>query len=296
MSRWKVVGGILCLALITLLQVGPAHADTQGDPGERPGLGAYADHDSTYVWGHRNNDRPAARSAATASRLRPRIVRTYVPACRGNLPQLERNLGTLCRQASELCASTPDPDDIGYWIYTASAGPPAPGPGDWTSTGQVVCRGANQPPDEIEPVVTAADFRRLPLPAAGLRVEPPSRQTLVNIPTNLFAASRTAILPTRILGLPVRVRATPLRFRWTYGDGGTLSTANAGGPYPQLDTAHTYRRPGRRTVQLSTTYRGEYSVTGGPWLPIDGVATVTSPSTTVTVRSAENELVAEPLN
>jgi hypothetical protein len=126
-------------------------------------------------------------------------------------------------------------------------------------------------------------------------VQPPSRQTLVNIPTNLYAESRATVLPTRILGLAVRVRATPLRFRWTYGDGAALSTANAGGPYPQLDTAHTYRRPGTRTVRLSTTYRGEYSVTDGPWLPIDGVATVSSPPTTLTVRSAENELVAAAL-
>ena len=217
-------------------------------------------------------------------------------ACQGNLPQLQRNLGAPCGQASGLCASTANPDDIGYWIYTAPAGPPDPGQGDWTSTGEVVCRGANQPPDEVEPVVTAADFRRLPLPAAGLKVEPPTRQTLVNIPTNLYADSRAAILPTRILGLAVRVRATPLRFRWSYGDGAALSTENAGGPYPQLDTAHTYRRPGSRTVHLSTTYSGEYSVTGGPWLPIDGVATVDSPPTTLTVRSAENQLVAEPLS
>ena len=205
-------------------------------------------------------------------------------------------MGTLCAQASGLCASTPNPDDVGYWIYTAPAGPPAPGPADWTTTGQVVCQGPNQPADVVEPVVTAADFRRLPLPAAGLKVQPPTRQTLVNIPTNLYADSRAAILPTRILGFAVRVRATPLRFRWSYGDGTDFSTTNAGGPYPQLDTAHTYRQAGTRTVRLSTTYEGEYSVTGGPWLPIDGVATVASPPTTVTVHSAENQLVAEPLS
>jgi hypothetical protein len=36
-------------------------------------------------------------------------------------------------------------------------------------------------------------------------------------------------------------------------------------------------------------------VAGGPWLPIDGVATVDSPGTALTVQAAENHLVAEPL-
>lgn len=62
-----------------------------------------------------------------------------------------------------------------------------------------------------------------------------------------------------------------------------------------LDTAHTYREPGRHRVRLSTAYRGEYSVSGGPWQPIDGIATVASPPTTLTVRSAQNHLVAGPL-
>jgi hypothetical protein len=265
------------------------------DPADRSQIGAAIDDDHADLTGVFSSSGGHARAQA-ASATKARIVRTYVPACQGNLPQSRRNLGTLCAQASGLCASTPNPDDVGYWVYTAPAGPPDPGPADWTSTGQVVCRGPSEPADAVEPVVTAADFRRLPLPAAGLKVQPPTRQTLVNIPTNLYADSRAAVLPTRILGFAVRVRATPLRFRWIYGDGTDLRTASAGGPYPRLDTAHTYRQPGSRTVRLSTTYAGEYSVTGGPWLPIDGVATVASPPTTLTVRAAENQLVAEPLS
>ena len=283
-----------CITLVALLaNTGAATADSRSD-GAPLNIDSHVSDDYAELSAHQNKRQ--SNNKQNVSAIKPRTVRTLVPACLGNLPQSRRSMGTLCAQASGLCASTPNPDDVGYWIYTAPAGPPAPGPTDWNTTGQVVCQGPNQPADVVEPVVTAADFRRLPLPAAGLKVQPPTRQTLVNIPTNLYADSRAAILPTRILGFAVRVRATPLRFRWSYGDGTDFSTTNAGGPYPQLDTAHTYRQAGTRTVRLSTTYEGEYSVTGGPWLPIDGVATVASPPTTVTVHSAENQLVAEPLS
>jgi hypothetical protein len=144
-------------------------------------------------------------------------------------------------------------------------------------------------------VVTAEDFRRLPLPAGRINVQPPNGRTLINIPTNLYADAGSVVLPTTVLGQPVRVRATPMRFRWTYGDGEALTTTDPGAPYPVLRTAHTYRQPGKRTLGLTTTYSGEYSVAGGAWLPIDGLATVNSPGTGLTVLAARNQLVAGPL-
>jgi hypothetical protein len=36
-------------------------------------------------------------------------------------------------------------------------------------------------------------------------------------------------------------------------------------------------------------------VAGGAWLPIDGLATVNSPGTGLTVLAAKNQLVADPL-
>lgn len=183
------------------------------------------------------------------------------------------------------------------WVFTAPAGPGTPAAQDWTATGEYACRGPGQAGDPVvlEPVVTAEDFRRLPLPAAGVNVQPPNLRTLVNIPTNLYADAGTVVLPTTVLGQAVRVRATPLRFLWTYGDGSTRTTTDPGAPYPALRTAHTYRRPGTRSLGLSTTYSGEYSVAGGAWQAIDGLATVQSPATALTVLAAENRLVAESL-
>jgi hypothetical protein len=225
------------------------------------------------------------------------MARTYVPACEGNWPDSPNSLGTLCPRAVELCAGTPDPGDLGFWVFTAPAGATARTGKSWTATGEYACRGAAGDAElaVVEPVVTAEDFRRLPLPAADIIVQPPNRRTLINIPTNLYTEAAAVVLPTTILGQPVRVRATPLRFRWTYGDGAARTTADPGAPYPDLRTAHTYRRPGKRTLGLTTTYSGEYSVAGGAWSPIVGLATVNSPGTALTVLAARNELVAEPL-
>jgi len=225
------------------------------------------------------------------------MVRAYVPACEGNWPDSPDSLGTLCPRATEMCAGTPDPSDLGFWVFTAAAGASTRTRESWTATGEYACRGApgDANPETVEPVVTVEDFRRLPLPAARIKVQPPTRRTLINIPTNLYADAGSVVLPTAVLGQPVRVRATPLRFRWTYGDGTALTTTDPGAPYPELRTAHIYRQPGQRTLRLTTTYTGQYSVNGGAWLPIDGVATVNSPGTTLTVLTAENQLVADPL-
>jgi hypothetical protein len=48
-------------------------------------------------------------------------------------------------------------------------------------------------------------------------------------------------------------------------------------------------------IGLTTVYRGEYSVAGGPWLPIDGTAQVVTPPVNVTVVAAHGELVDAPL-
>jgi hypothetical protein len=263
-------------------------------------INARADRDSAELWATQRAKSKRRLSPSTrglASRRTVRMLRSYVPACEGNWPESPDSLGTLCPRATQMCAGTPAPNDLGYWVFTAPAGSSVRTRSSWTATGEYTCRGASD--DEtapvVEPVVTAEDFRRLPLPAARINVQPPNRRTLVNIPTNLYADAGPVVLPTNVLGQPVRVRATPLRFRWTYGDGRSLTTADPGAPYPALRTAHTYQDPGRRMLGLRTTYSGEYSVAGGPWLPIDGLATVDSPDARLTVLAAENHLVADPL-
>ena len=224
----------------------------------------------------------------------PRASRV-VPACDGNQPTLTNPLDALCPQAAAMCAATPEPTDMMFWFFTGPPGTPAPTTTQWTRTGQACLRTDQLPGTTATPTVTAQDFRRLPLPPGHLHIQPSTGRTLINIPTNLYVEATTTILPTTVLGTPVRVRATPTSYDWTFRDGHTLHTTDPGAPYPDLRTPHTYTTTGTMTLTLATTYTGEYALPNGPWIPIPGTATVTSPTQPLTVIAAHAELVQDPL-
>jgi hypothetical protein len=197
-----------------------------------------------------------------------------------------------CRQALALCGGTAAPNDLMMWIFEGPVGVARPLPGQWTRLGQRCMAPGAAAAVRGRPVMSVTDFRRLPLPAGGVNVQPPNLRTLINVPTNVFVRAPVRVLNTTLLGLPVRVRATPVRFGWRFGDGQSLVTDDPGAPYPDLRVTHTYRDPGSMAVSLSTSYRGEYSVAGGPWLPIAGTAQVASTPVGLTVLAAQNQLQA----
>jgi hypothetical protein len=93
----------------------------------------------------------------------------------------------------------------------------------------------------------------------------------------------------------VRVKATASQYRWRFGDGGGLVTADPGGKYPAMSTSHVYLHRQNVKVSLSTGYSGEYSVAGGPWVPIDGLAWVGTTPVALQVVEAHARLVADNL-
>ena len=222
----------------------------------------------------------------------PQRVTLFVVGCPGNEPTGTAPVDVVCPQAAAMCDGTPAADMM-FWIFSGPAGVADPTPDQWVRTGQQCMRPQDVPAAAI-PEFTARDFRRLPLPPGGVRIEPPNLRTLINVPTNVYVLADVEIIDTTLLGFPVQVRATPERFRWNFGDRHSLSTEDAGAPYPDLRTTHIYLDPGKRDVVLTTVYSGEYSVDGGTWLPIDGTAEVGSPPTTLTVLSATNRRVAGP--
>lgn len=232
---------------------------------------------------------------ASKGRVAPVHLRRLVPACEGNQLNLIAPADAMCPQALGLCASTPEPDDLMYWLFVGPPGVAQPSPEQWTQMGSQ-CLRRNEISGDATPVIpefTLADFRRLPLPAGRVNIEPPSLRTLVNVPTNLFVNATPLTLDTDLVGFPVQVRATPTHFTWHLGDGTILKTADAGGPYPDMTTTHTYRQKGGVAVQLTTSYAGEYSIAGGPWTPIDGEADVQSPAVALTVLEARSHLVED---
>jgi len=229
---------------------------------------------------------------ARSETLVTRAVR-IVPACEENDPALTEPVNALCPEAVILCQKTPEPD-VMYWIFTGPPGVAEPGRFQWERTGQRCMRETETRSPDL-PAFTVEDFRRLPLPEGRVRVQPPGGQTLVNISTNVFALAKPVTLPTTLLGFPVSVRARPVEYRWAFGDGGRLATSDPGHPYPDMTTTHVYRSAGRRRLVLTTVYEGEYSVSGGPWLPVEGQAMVVSPVVEIDVLEASSHLVADLL-
>lgn len=95
-----------------------------------------------------------------------------------------------------------------------------------------------------------------------------------------------------LLGRSVRIRAVSAGYRWHFGDGSpVVSTTSAGGPWPHGDVRHVYARPGEFRVHVKAVYRGEYSVDGRSWLPIESMVTLAAPAVKLAVATAHNELL-----
>ncbi len=260
------------------------------------GGSAFAD-SLPQIWGH-GGKRTIDVGGETASRgkagtvvsTRDHNITVVVPACDGNQPTLSAPREAMCVQASTLCLFTPDPRDAMFWYYSATL-TSSGSPGSWRRTGQACLR-----PELMErssPRLTVTEFRRLPLPAGQIHVQPDSGRNLVNMPTNVYVDAVGVTLQTRLVGFPVRVRAAPVAYAWVFGDGESLTTSDPGAAFPDMRTTHTYQVAGSFAVRLATTYRGEYSVSGGPWVPVQGYATVPSPTVVVDVVEVRGQLVAD---
>ncbi|MFN8075898.1 MAG: PKD domain-containing protein [Kineosporiaceae bacterium] len=213
-----------------------------------------------------------------------------IPVCPGNtVVKVGSDAG--CEDAVRLCRERGQ-EGFMVWTYVGPPDVAHPLPGQLTPTGQrcVAEREANDP--GTAPVFGEREFRRLPLPPGGLRIEPSGRPLLVTMPMNAYVEAETLTFRTRLLGVDIDVEATPTRFSWSFGDGGTLVTEDPGHPYPAMTTTHTYKALGHFRVTLATTWSGRYRISGSTeWLPVDGTATVASPPVEVEVIEARAVLV-----
>lgn len=149
-------------------------------------------------------------------------------------------------------------------------------------------------PEAAPPVVitvTQSDFARMPVAPLQANAGPADGWLPVNMANVLHADDEVQELDTELLGTPVAIRATPVRFHWDLGDGNTITTTKPGEPYPSEEITATYRGEGWYDVTLTTTFAGQFSVDGGPWQDIDGTIEVASDSVPIFSKSLESRLV-----
>ncbi|RZU62697.1 hypothetical protein EV380_2299 [Zhihengliuella halotolerans] len=175
---------------------------------------------------------------------------------------------------------------------------------------------ATGPAEDVDPVdrpdLVAQEFRRVEIPRPTLVMageiedeQVPGKMwgaALRGTHLNMWADAADHTLGTTLLGVEVTIRATPLNYTWDYGDGQAKTSAYAGGPVTAgaaaraadsgTATSHQYEATGFYPVSVTTTYAGQFKTPTSDWIPIPGVATVTSPAKTATIWKSETRLVS----
>ena len=142
-------------------------------------------------------------------------------------------------------------------------------------------------------------FQESPIAPGQLSVQP-SPHTLIGAHTNVYVEAAEQVFEMNLLGQSIRIVASPTEYTFDYGDGTAYGPARVpGGPLPesrwgeQTATSHAYEGTGDFPVTVTTFFSGEYSVNGGPMVPIDGRAQVTSPAQLLSVWRSESRNVAD---
>ena len=139
-------------------------------------------------------------------------------------------------------------------------GEPAPPPQAAAPEAQVV----NEP---VTITITESDLLEL-IPESPQILMDRGPFGLKNAYTNFYASHHEPQTVTRTMfDQEVTITATPIEYRWDYGNGETLVTDLPGYPVDEFntetDTSHQYDETGLYTVQLTTVFEGTYQVDGG---------------------------------
>lgn len=173
----------------------------------------------------------------------------------------------------------------------SSTGAPVFGTERWSGCSRPSSGGAGVAP--AVPVVTESDLRSLGIEPLVAHIGPPGGWIPVGIDMIAWAESKEQTFDVVMLGQAVKVRATPVKYVWDFGDGTVLTTTFPGREYPARDVSMRYAYQGWYEVSLVTQFSGEYSVNGGPWQPIAGTVSVTSEKRWIYSDLRESRLVGD---
>jgi hypothetical protein len=149
-------------------------------------------------------------------------------------------------------------------------------------------------PRDVEWEQVLNESKDVVFPGLGVKVQPAGR-TLVNLAT-IFYTDQSAVSTktVEVLGFPVVVEASPVRYTWSFGDGKRLTTESPGRPYPAKDVTHQYLKRGDLGVFVTTHYAARFNVAGTGWQYVEGTVPIAGPVTAVLVREAVPVLVDPP--
>jgi hypothetical protein len=150
---------------------------------------------------------------------------------------------------------------------------------------------APTPPTSVSDLVA---FQPLP---PGIVIEPGS-WSLPRVPTNIFSSAGVQSQSGTLLGWPIEVRFSPQNFRWSYGDGTSVTRSEPGSSwgsnqFEATATSHVFRAPGTYTVTLQVDYSVSYRFDQGGFVPLAGVVSRSGPPATLQILRVNSVLVEE---
>ncbi len=242
------------------------------------------------VYGSRSG-KAEQQSQAAAKRRWPVLEQTRrAPLCNVNSATLEGALdGNMCAEPD---GTVPIPECAGDEplapLWRRERTDVGARWGEWAFVSGWAC------PADLLPRLSLAEFRELPIPALPALRQPDGEWVLVNKETIVFTEPNAQVFRTVVAGYPMDVVATPVSYRWDFGDGTSLSTTEPGRPYPAMDVFHVYQRVGAVRMTLTTTWEGRYRLDSDPtgaWREVPGTATTTAQGTPFEVREYRTRLV-----
>lgn len=207
---------------------------------------------------------------------------------------------------AQKCPAGADHKEAGYLAQYryAPIGLSDPEWSQWTNDGSPTCV---YNPREAQallniPGLMAREFQSRKITAAEFGVQP-KPHTLVGFNTNFYSHPTKQTFALTLLGQSITLTVYPVSSTYDYGDGTTLGpTELEGSPLPNAQwgtetrTSHAYQRTGDFVASVTTRFHGNYSINGGPVMPVPGEATVTSPGVRLSVWRSKVDWYADDCN
>ncbi len=200
-------------------------------------------------------------------------------------------LAEACEEGTEIAYDGLDCDEDSYelaglWAVTDQ-------PGDAQRPAELVDEGACVTPADLLDAATR-EFKAMPIEPAQIALHAERDWAIVNFGVHPRTDDTPQMLETTLLGVPVQIRAVPAEYTWDPGDGTeAVVTDHPGGPWDTPTAIHLpYPAPGTYSVTLTTTWHGQFRITGTPtWTDVPGQATTTDTTYPIEVHDAEVRLV-----
>jgi hypothetical protein len=138
-------------------------------------------------------------------------------------------------------------------------------------------------------------------PTPGVDHMEPNGWFIQGLDANFYSTGGSSVQSGTLLGFPARVRFTPVAWTWDYGDGKTATRSTQGGTwraqhireFDPTTTSHVYTKRGTYWIDLTLTYRAEFTFGTSGWATIDGYLHLPANRLRATVGDAKTVLFNE---